>query len=154
MFVYFSLQLYPKVKDNLRPLAITILLLPLSLSCLKFTNVWFTTEKKKKWNKTMKFWIENWPTCFKFLTRKMMETHATKTIFISFLYMSMILYSQNNSITAENHRQHTIYTVYNVNQRAFIQQFTNERTRGSLWGTKSESDFTNRWNRPDNRQII
>lgn len=87
MFVYFSLQLYPKVKDNLRPLAITILLLPLSLSCLKFT-----TEKKKKWNKTMKFWIENWPTCFKFLTRKMMETHATKTIFI-FLLMSMILYS-------------------------------------------------------------
>lgn len=92
MFVYFSLQLYPKVKDNLRPLAITILLLPLSLSCLKFTHVWFTTEKKKKWNKTMKFWIENWPTCFKFLTRKMMETHATKTIFI-FLSMSMILCS-------------------------------------------------------------
>lgn len=94
MFVYFSLQLYPKVKDNLRPLAITILLLPLSLSCLKFTNVWFSTENKKKIGiKTMKFWIENWPTCFKFLTRKMTETHATKTIFY-FLSMSMILNSQ------------------------------------------------------------
>lgn len=119
MFVYFSLQLYPKVKDNLRPLAITILLLPLSLSCLKFTNVWFTTEKKKKWNKTMKFWIENWPTCFKFLTRKMMETHATKTIFFFFL-LSMILYSQTIQLLVKitAHTQYIQFTM-SINVHSF-----------------------------------
>lgn len=87
------------------------------------------------------FWRERW--------RKLMRQ---KRFLFPFYVYDIIL--PNNSITGDNHRPHTKYTVYNANQRAFIQQFTNERTRGSLWGNKSESDFTNRWNRPDNSQII
>lgn len=153
MFVYFSLQLYPKVKDNLRPLAITILLLPLSLSCLKFTNVWFTTEKKKKWNKTMKFWIENWPTCFKFLTRKMMETHATKTIFIFFL-LSMILYSQTIQLLVKI-TAHTQYIQFTMPMN--VHSFSNSPMKELevlCEELKVNPTLPNRWNRPDNRQII